>query len=78
MGLERLVESVMFPALLIQVLIALLIVGLILWAIQQIPMDATIARIIRVVVIVFVCIWLIYLLAGLLPGGIVAYPARRY
>ena len=59
----------MFPMLLIQALIALLIVGVILWGIAQIPMDTTIARIIRVVVIVFVAIWLIYLLASLLPGG---------
>jgi hypothetical protein len=52
----------MFPMFLIQILIALVIVGLILWAVSQIPMDPTIARIIRVVVIVFVCIWLIYML----------------
>lgn len=54
----------MFPGFLIQILIALIIVGLILWAITQIPMDPAISRIIRVVVIVFVCIWLIYALLG--------------
>lgn len=59
----------MFPAVLIQLIVALVIVGLVLWVIQQIPMDATIARIIRVVVIVFVCIWLLYLLLGFLPAG---------
>ena len=59
----------MFPTLLVEALIALLIVGVILWGISQILMDPTIARIIRVVVIVFVAIWLIYLLASLLPGA---------
>lgn len=66
----------MFPAFLIQILIALVIVGLILWAVQQIPMDPAIARIIRVVVVVFVCIWLIYILASLLPGGVAYFPRR--
>jgi hypothetical protein len=59
----------MFPALLLQVLNVLIIVGLVLWAVSQIPMDAVIARIIRVVVIVFVAIWLIYILFGLASGG---------
>ena len=66
----------MFPAFLIQILIVLCIVGLVLWAISQIPMDAAIARIIRVVVIVAVCIWLIYVLASFLPGAS-AFPMRR-
>jgi hypothetical protein len=47
----------------------LIIVGLVLWAVSQTPMDAVIARIIRVVVIVFVAIWLIYILFGLASGG---------
>jgi len=54
----------MFPALLIQIVIVLIFVGLALWIISQIPMDATIARIIRVVVIVCVCLWLLSLLMG--------------
>jgi len=59
----------MFPAMLIQILVVLLIAGLILWAVSQFPIDPTIARIIRVVIIVVVCIWLIYWLAALLPAG---------
>lgn len=59
----------MFPALLIQVLIGLVIVGLVLWAITQIPMDPAIQRIIRVVVIVFVVIWLLYALIGMTGTG---------
>ena len=66
----------MFPAALIQVLVVLLVAGLILWAVSQFPIDATIARIIRVVIIVVVCIWLIYWLAGLLPAGSWAPPHR--
>ena len=64
----------MFPPVLLSIIVVLAIVGLILWAITQIPMDATIARIIRVVVIVFVCIWLVYLLAGM--GGVAWHPCR--
>ena len=63
----------LFPALLIQVVIVLIVVGLALWVISQIPMDATIARIIRVVIIVCVCLWLLYLLVGYFP----TVPMRR-
>jgi hypothetical protein len=55
---------------LVSILIVLLIVGLILWAVNQFPIDPTIARIIRVVLVVVVCIWLIYLLAGFLPANL--------
>ena len=64
----------MFP-ILIQVLIMLIVVGLVLWIVQQIPMDPVIARIIRVVVIVAVAIWLIYILLGVTGMG--PYPLRR-
>jgi hypothetical protein len=66
----------MFPALFLQVIIGLVIVGLVLWVVSQIPMDPTIARIIRVVVIVFVSVWLLYLLIGLLGGVASPYPYR--
>lgn len=66
----------MFPGLLLEIVIVLLIVGVILWGLSQFPVDPTIARVVRVVIIVFVCIWLIYLLAAMLPaGGFI--PARR-
>lgn len=51
----------------VHLVVALVIFGLALWALQQIPMDPTIARIIRVIVIVAVCIFLIYWFLGLLP-----------
>ena len=54
----------MVPIFLIQIIVALVIVGLVLWVVAQIPMDAAIARIIRVVVIAFVVIWLLYVVLG--------------
>jgi len=64
----------MFPAFLIQIVFVLIIVGLLLWVVQQIPMDPTIAKIIRVVVVVVVCLWLLSVLLGYLPNG--PYPHR--
>ncbi len=59
---------------LIQVVVVLVIAGLLLWVVQQIPMDATIARIIRVVVIVAVVLWLLSLFVG---PGLLTLPSRR-
>jgi hypothetical protein len=67
----------MFPALLLQVIVVLVIVGLLLWILSQIPMDPTIAKIVRVVIIVAVCIWLLYLLVGMLGGLPAPYPIYR-
>jgi hypothetical protein len=65
-------------AWLIQIVVALVIVGLILWVIQQIPMDPTIARIIRVIVIVVVCLWLVMLLLSIAGSpGLFPVPYRR-
>lgn len=56
----------MFPAVLLQVIVILLIAGVLLWGLQQIPaVDQTIKTFIRVCVIVIVAIWLIYIVAGL-------------
>ena len=52
------------PFPLISIVVALIIVGLILWVVSQIPMDPVIARIIRVVVIVCVVLWLLSILMG--------------
>jgi hypothetical protein len=62
---------------LISLVVALLIAGLILWAVGQFPLDPTIQRIIKVVVIVVVCIYLIYFLAGLLGSGPALLPPLR-
>lgn len=37
----------------------LIVVGVCLWGVQQIPMDATVRTIIRVVVIVVLVLWLV-------------------
>lgn len=56
-------------ALLIQIVIALVIAGVILWALTQFPIDATIQKLIRVVIMVFAVIYLLYVFTGLLGHG---------
>lgn len=50
----------------LNVIVVLAIVGVLLWALPRLPLDATIKSIIRTLVIVVVAIWLILVLAGLL------------
>lgn len=52
---------------LIGVLVFLIIVGLILYIVQLLPIDAMIKRICYVVVLVFVLLWLLQLLGGFSP-----------
>jgi hypothetical protein len=59
--------AVLFPYGLIQIVIILLVAGVLLWGISQLPIDATIQKIVRVIVIVVVAIYVIYYLASLLP-----------
>jgi low temperature requirement protein LtrA len=68
----------MFPPFLLSLIVGLVIVGLVLWVIQQIPMDPVIARIVRVVIIVCVVLWLLSVLLGY-GGGLAfgSYPMRR-
>ena len=69
----------MFPVPLIQIVIALVVVGIILWGLSQFPIDPTINKFIRVIIIVVVAIWVLYILAGLLgAGGGYGYPAVRH
>jgi hypothetical protein len=51
----------------ISLIVVLVVIGVALWAIQQIPMDNTVRAIIRVVVILFAVLWLLSAL-GLLGG----------
>lgn len=44
---------------LISIIVVLIVVGVLLWAVDMIPMDPAIHTIIRVVVIVAVVIWLL-------------------
>lgn len=59
----------MFPLPLVEIIIALVIVGIVLWALTQFPIDPMIAKLIRVLVIVVVAIWVCYALFGLAGGG---------
>jgi len=53
----------------LQLVIAALVVGLVLWLVQQIPGVAPFANIIRVVAIVIFVIYIIYLLMGFMGAG---------
>jgi type IV secretory pathway TrbL component len=53
---------------LIHILVVIIVVGLLLWAAQQIPMDAIVRRILQVVVIVALVLWLLQAF-GLLHGS---------
>ena len=56
-------------AILFQLIIGALIIGLVLWLVQQIPGLVPFANIIRVVAICLFVIYIIYLLYGILGGG---------
>lgn len=60
----------MFPSALIGIVVALVIVGIVLWALTQFPIDPTIAKLIRVLVIVIAAIWVCYALFGMVGGGV--------
>lgn len=65
----------MLPSL-IGIVLALVVVGIILWALSQFPIDPAIANLIRVLVIVIAAIWVCYALLGLAGSG--AGPIRIY
>jgi hypothetical protein len=56
-------------ALIIQLLIIAVVLGLVIWLVEQIPGVAPFANIIRVVAIVIFVIYLLYILMGLVGGG---------
>lgn len=51
----------------VTIVITLLVVGLLLWAVQKLPIDAQIANVIRVIVVVAAVLWTLGAL-GLLPS----------
>ena len=51
--------------LLITVVVVLILAGVFLWALQQLPIDATMKQLARVVIIVAAVIWLVYVLLHL-------------
>jgi hypothetical protein len=58
----------------VNLLIALIVIGVVLYILQQIPMDARIKGIITVLVVAVVAIWAIRLLLGGGGGGLLALP----
>lgn len=66
----------MFPLPLIEIVVALVIVGIVLWGLTQFPIDPVIAKLIRVLVIVIVAIWICYTLVGL-SGGVPSHHLLR-
>ena len=52
--------------LLTQILLTLLVVGVLLWLVNQIPMQGTIKSILNSIVVIFVVIWLLNVF-GLMP-----------
>jgi hypothetical protein len=60
----------MFPPFLLSLIIALVIVGVALYILSIIPMDATIKQVIRVIVIVVVAVWILSLLLHIGGGGL--------
>jgi hypothetical protein len=61
---------------LITLVIYLIIVGLLLWLVDQLPIDGGIKRIIHILIIVIVILWLISLFLPL-TGGPWIGPLRR-
>lgn len=53
----------------ISVLIALVVIGVILWLVNTyIPMDGKIKKILNVAVVVLTVVWLLYVFTGIGPG----------
>jgi hypothetical protein len=53
---------------LITLIVYLIIVGLLLWVVNELPLDATIKKVIQVVVIVVVVLWLLQIFVPALPN----------
>ena len=53
---------------LLYLLVAVVITALALWVNSEIPYDPTVKRIVRIVSIVFFCIWLLYFVVGAMPA----------
>ena len=65
----------MFPVFLFQIVVALIVVGLLLWVSSQIPMDPLIQKMVRIICVVFLVLWLCWWMIGL--GGSTGLLYRR-
>lgn len=55
-------------AIILQIIVVALILGLVCWLCTQVPFLAPFAKIVQVVCVVLFIIWIIYLLMGLVGG----------
>lgn len=56
----------------IGILVIVLVVGLVLWAVSTLPMDAQWKQIARVIIIVLGCLWLLGA-TGLIPANSISF-----
>ncbi len=62
--------------MLISIIVALLVIGILLWAIEAFPwIDGDIKKVIKILVVVIVALWLIGIVFGYAP--LPAFPIRR-
>jgi hypothetical protein len=61
---------------LISIIITLVVIGLLLYLVELIPMDRTIKQIIRIIVIIGVVIWLLQSFGIIGPIGGLFHPAK--
>ena len=54
----------MFPSFLISLLVAVIVISLIFWVLSQFPVDPIIAKVVRVLLVVIFCLWLVSALFG--------------
>jgi len=66
----------MFSPAVISIIVALVVVGLLLYLVDIIPMDGTIKQIIRAIVIVGVIIWLLQAFGLIGSVGSLVHPAH--
>ena len=59
----------MFPQALIGLIITLVVIGLLIYLVMQIPMDPAIANLIRVVGIIIAVLVVLWWLMGMMPMG---------
>ncbi len=67
-GMPNSLESIIF---------VLVVAGLILWAISQFQLDGTVAKLIKVVVVVVASMMVLHFLLGLMSSGWFSLPPRR-
>ena len=70
------VSRMNFMPQLFAIILWLVVLGLILWVVNELPIDAAIKKIIRVIVIVVVLLWLLSILIGYAPLPPIYAPRR--